>query len=130
MKEASQKQVRSMREYAKQCIREDNPDHIILHVGTNELSSENDAERVGKSVADPAKSLLSENWKVIISGIVPQNDQWNNKAEQVNNHLKQMWSGVIMDCINHFENFNLRRHLSNSKLHLNEKGLGNLTTCL
>ena len=119
-----------MREYAKQCISEDNPDHIIHHVGTNELSSENDAERVGKSVADPAKSLLSENWKVIISGIVPQNDQWNNKAEQVNNHLKQMWSGVIMDCINHFENFNLRRHLSNSKLHLNEKGLGNLTTCL
>ena len=51
-----------MREYAKQCIREDNPDRIILHVGTNELSSENDAERVGKSVADPAKSLLSENW--------------------------------------------------------------------
>ena len=50
------------------CIREDNPDHIILLVGTNELSSENDAERVGKSIVDLAKSLLSENRKVTISG--------------------------------------------------------------
>ena len=54
--------VRSMKDYAKPCIREDNPDHIILHVGTNELSSENDAERVVKSIADLAKSLLSESY--------------------------------------------------------------------
>ena len=54
--------VSSMKDYAKSCIREDNPDHIILHVGTNELSSENDAERVGKSIAYLAKSLLSESY--------------------------------------------------------------------
>ena len=56
--------VRSMNDYAKPCIRKDNPDHIILHVGTNELSSENVAERVDKSIADLAKSLLSENRKL------------------------------------------------------------------
>ena len=40
--------VRSMKNYAKPCIREDNPDHIILHFGTNELSSKYNTERVGK----------------------------------------------------------------------------------
>ena len=68
------------------------------------------------------KSLLSENWKVTISGIIPRNNQWNNKAEQVNNHLKEMCSSVNMEYIDHFKNFNPRRHLNNSKLHLNEKG--------
>ena len=114
--------VRSMKDYAKPCICEDNPHHIILHVGTNELSSENDAERVGKSIIDLAKSLSSKNRKVTISGIIPRNDQWNNKAEQVNSHLKEMCSSVNMDYIDHFKNFNPRRHLNNSKLHLNEKG--------
>ena len=66
--------VRSMKDYAKPCIREENPDHIILHVGTNYLSSENNAERVGKSIVDLAKSLRSENRKVTISGIIPRND--------------------------------------------------------
>ena len=68
------------------------------------------------------KSLLSENWKVTISGIIPRNNQWNNKAEQVNNHLKEMCSSVNMEYIDHFKNFNLGRHLNNSKLHLNVKG--------
>ena len=90
-------------------------------MGTNELSSENDAERVGKSIVDLAKSLF-ENRKVTISGIIPRNDQWNNKAEQVNNHLKEMCSSVNMDYIDHFKNFNPRRHLNNRNLHLNEKG--------
>ena len=119
--------VRSMKDHVKPCIREDKPDHIILYEGTNELSPENDAERVGKSIVDLAKSLF-ENRKVTISGIIPRNDQWNNKAEQVNNHLEEMCSSVNMDYIDHFKNFNPRRHLNNSNLHLNEKG--NLTTYL
>ena len=54
-----------MKDYAKPCIREENPDHIILDVGTNDLSSENNAERVGKSIVDLAKSLLSEIGKLL-----------------------------------------------------------------
>ena len=114
--------VRSMKDYAKACIRKDNPDHISLHVGTNELSSENDVERVDKSIVDLAKSLLSENRKVTISGLIPRNDQWKNKAEQVSKYLKEMCWSVNMDYIDHFKNFNPRRHLNDGKLHLNKKG--------
>ena len=83
-------------DHAKPCIREDNPDHIILLV----------AERVGKSIVDLAKSLLFESRKVTISGIIQRNNQWNNKAEQVNNHLKEMCSSVNMVYNDHFKNFN------------------------
>ena len=122
--------VRSMKDYAKPCIREENPDHIILHVGTNDLSSENNAERVGKSIVDLAKSLLSENRKVTISGIIPRNDQWNFKAEEVNNHMKEMCACAKIDYIDNFQNFNPRKHLNNSRLHLNDKGSYKLNNIL
>ena len=82
--------VRSMKDYIKPCTREENPDHIILHVGTNDLISDNSPERIGKSVVDLGKNLFHDNRKVTVSGITPRNDEWNNKAELVNNHLKEM----------------------------------------
>ena len=114
--------VRSMKDYTKPCTREENPDHIILHVGTNDLSSDNSPERVGKSIVDLAKNLFHDNRKVTISGIIPRNDEWNNKAELVNNHLKEMCKFSNIDFIDNSENFNPKKHLNNSKLHLNDKG--------
>ena len=73
--------VRSMKDYTKPCTREEKPHHIILHVGTNGLISENSPERVGKSVVDLAKNLFHDNRKVTVSSITPRNDEWNNKAE-------------------------------------------------
>ena len=111
-----------MKDYAKPCTREDNPDHIIIHVRTNDWSSDNSPERVGKSIVDLAKNLFHDNRKVTISGIIPRNDEWNNKAELVNNHLKEMCKFSNIDFIDNSENFNPKKHLNNSKLHLNDKG--------
>ena len=113
--------VRIMKDCAKPYIRHNNPDHITLHFATNELSSKNDAEIVGKSVVDLAKSLLSENCKVFIFGLILLNEQWDNKSEQVNNNLKEMCSSVNIDYIDHFKKFNQKKHLNNSKLHINGK---------
>ena len=49
--------VGSMKDYAKLCTREENPDHIILHTRTNDQISGNSPEPVGKSIADLAKNL-------------------------------------------------------------------------
>ena len=38
-----------MKDYSKPCIKGDKPDHLILHVGTNDLASENNSERAAKS---------------------------------------------------------------------------------
>ena len=72
--------IRSMKDYTKPCTREENPDHIILHVGTNDLNSDNSPERIGKSIIELAKNLFHDNRKVTLSGIIPRNDEWNNKA--------------------------------------------------
>ena len=54
--------------------------------------------------------------------IIPRNDHWNIKAEEVNNHMKEMCASAKIDYIDNFQNFNPRRHLNNSRLHLNDKG--------
>ena len=59
--------VKCMKDYAKPCIREEDPDHVILHVGTNDLNSDYNAERIAKSIVDVAKNLTSNQRKVTIS---------------------------------------------------------------
>ena len=97
--------VRSMKDYVKPCVIGENPDHIIIHIGTNDLNCENpdhiiirigtndlncekNPERVAKSIVDLAKGIASAKRKVTVSRIIPRNDEWNKKAEEVNQHLK------------------------------------------
>ena len=46
-----------MKDYVKPCIRENNPDHVKIHVGTNGLDSERETEMITKSIKDVAKSI-------------------------------------------------------------------------
>ena len=71
----SEAKVGSMKDYTKPCTREENLDHIILYVRTNDRNSDNSLERVGKSIVDSAKNLFHDNRKVTISGIIPRNDE-------------------------------------------------------
>ena len=75
------------KDYVIPCIRENNPDHVIIHVGTNELVSERQAEMIAKSVIDVIKSIRTNTSTVSISGKVPQKDNFNNKALNVNDEL-------------------------------------------
>ena len=59
-----------MKEYAKLCITENEPDHIIVVVGTNNSPSELNAERIAKSIIDLAKNSIKEQFT-----IVPQKDE-------------------------------------------------------
>ena len=114
--------VRCMEDYCKPCVRENDPDHIILHVGTNELNFEKSAEMCGKEIMDLAKSLITDKRTVSVSGIIPRNDEWNNKGSEVNNYLKRMCEESGMAFIDYVQHINPRKHLNRSKLHLNEKG--------
>ena len=71
--------VKCMKDYAKPCIRENDPDHTYIHVGTNELNSELLPERIAKSIVDLAKNIKSEKRSVSISGVVPCNDDLSQK---------------------------------------------------
>ena len=69
--------VKCMKDYVKPCVREKNPDYVILHVGTNELNSELPLEKRAKTIIDVAKNTQSYNQIGSISGIVPPNGNIN-----------------------------------------------------
>ena len=56
--------VKCMKDYVKPCIRNNSPDYVILHVGTNELNSELTPERIAKSVIDVGKNCQKKELSV------------------------------------------------------------------
>ena len=66
--------VRCMVDHVKPTIRDDKPDHVILHTGTNDLRSEKNASQIARSITELAMSLKDNDNSVIVSGIVPRND--------------------------------------------------------
>ena len=118
--------INCMSDYVKPCTRENNPDHIIFHVGTNDISSTKTPEFIARSILDLAKNVLSENCSVSVSNIIPRNDQWNNKVREVNDCLPRLCTNENISLIDHSRSIDPRKHLNNSKLHLNIRGSNKL----
>lgn len=57
------------------------PGYIILDVRTNNLASENNAERIAKSMVDLVKSPVKDYCSASISSITPKNDSLSIKVE-------------------------------------------------
>ena len=82
--------VTCMNDYVKPCICDNNPDHIIFHVGTNDIPTSKDPLAIAQSIVDLAKNVMTQDGSVTISGIILRNDQWNNKFREVNDSLARM----------------------------------------
>ena len=65
--------VQCMDDYKKLSIR-DEPDHFIVHVGTNDLNSEVSSKSIVESIADPAMSVKTEPHDISVSNIVLRTD--------------------------------------------------------
>ena len=72
--------VGCMPSHVKPTVIDFNPDHIIFHCGTNDLSSERTTSQVARSIIELALSLKSPDNKISISLIIPRNDNVNNKV--------------------------------------------------
>ena len=81
--------VRCLQNYVRPTLRE-NPNHIIIHVGKNNLVSNIPAEKVAESIIDLASTLKSDSCSVAISGIKMRNYKHRNKVAQVNRSLKRL----------------------------------------
>ena len=79
------------------------------------------SERIAKSIVDVAKNIQSDTRKVSISGILPRNDNFNNKAMEVNKELSKMCNREKLLFLEH-NNIKPKTHLNKSKLHLNRNG--------
>ena len=109
-----------MQDYVKPTLRE-NPDQIIVHVGTNDLASNKRPEQIAESIIGEATSLKSDTCDVLVSSITVRNDQHCKKVAQVHIFLKELCKEKNLYYINHDKKITVK-HLNGSKLHLNKKG--------
>ena len=112
--------VRCMKDYLKPSLRQ-NPDHVVLHVGTNDLDSDKDPELIAKSIVDLARTVKKDTCEVTISNIVVRNDKLKKKAEEVNAHLAVLCVQRNILLIDHAKTIK-PQHPNKNKLHLNVKG--------
>ena len=72
MRQFSGSKVTCVKYYVKPSIRENNSDHIIFHVGTNDVPSDKTLQVIAQSIVDLAKSVTNDNLQVTVSSIVPR----------------------------------------------------------
>ena len=108
----SSAKVNCMNDYVKPTLRDFNPEHIILHVGTNDLNSERTASQFAKSIIDLGQSLKTDTNTITISLIVPRYNNLNNK-------LVNMCKERNISYIDHVDAISPEHHLNESNLHLN-----------
>ena len=122
----AESKVICMNDYVKPCIHENNPDHIIFHVATNDIPTSKDPPAIPQSIVDLTKSVMTQDRGVTVSGIIPRNDQWKNKVREVNDSLTYMCENDNISFLDHSGSIDPRKNLNNSKLHLNVKGSNKL----
>ena len=76
-----------MKDHMKPSVRE-KPDHIILRIRTNDLNSVREPDLIAKSIIDLAVTMKSIFQNVSISNIIMRDGKFNDKAAEVNGHLK------------------------------------------
>ena len=111
-----------MKDYVKPSLRS-TPNHFILHVGTNDLNSNQTSEVIAKEIVDLATSLKNNQHDVSVSNIIlrTDNSKLNAKRCEVNRILSQLCQERNMYLIDHSKKIK-PNHLNKGKLHLNKNG--------
>ena len=114
--------VSCMEDYMKPALRNP-PDHFILHVGTNDLSSEKCSMEIAKSIINLARRLKNEIHDVSVSTIILRTDdkKLNEKGMEVNLHLKELSKEKNIFLIDNSRKIKAQ-HLNKGKLHLTKYG--------
>ena len=100
------------------------PQKIILHCGTNDLSSKQTPAEIAGNIVPLATEMKDEDNEIFVSGLVRRNDEFNGKAIEVNKFLSRKCSSQNITFTDN-SNIDERCHLNGSVLHLNYGG-----TCL
>ena len=106
-----------MLDYIKPTHKDYNPDVYLLHVGTNDLSSNKSLD-----ILNLANCLKLDNNTVTVSSIVLRDDENKRKADEVIIILGELCNANNVGTISH-RNINPKRHLNRSRFHLNDSGV-------
>ena len=106
----------------KPSLRKD-PNHIILHVGTNDLILDRTSQDIAISIVNLVCSMKGKNCAVSISNIILRTDnkKFSKKGQEVNTHLKDMCKEkniYLIDKTNKIK----AQYLNKGKLYLNKRG--------
>ena len=71
-----------MHDEMKPTVRDFDPDHIILHSGTNDVNYDRTSSQIAKEIINLALSLKSDKKKISISLLAPKSDKLNSKANK------------------------------------------------
>ena len=118
MKTFSGATVSCVEDYMKPSLR--NPlDHFILHVGTNDLSSEKCSMKIAESIINLSCRLKNKIHDVSVSTIILRTDdkKLNEKEMEVNLHLKELSKERNISLIDSSRKIKAQ-HLNKDKLHL------------
>ena len=119
VKSFSDAKVRCMEDYMQPTLRETSS-HVILDVGTNDVTTNQDPQQIAEGIINLAVKI-KRNCDVSISSITTRNDKYLRKAVDANRILKDRCREKKFHFINH-GNAIMVRHLNTSKLHLNKRG--------
>ena len=89
---------------------------LYLETTCSNICKDGELQMISKSVIGITKSSLKVYCNLSISSTVPRNEERNNKSQGVNRFLKKR------DFFNNSRFVKTRKHLNNSKPHLNNKG--------
>ena len=109
-----------MKGYLKPCIRENDPGHLIFHVGTKYVLS-GKTKKICRVIRVFDKGNKEEQTYVSVSSCSPCNGNWNSKLMEVNSYLKDLYESNIIPFMNN-RFINPKKHLNSYRLHLNPKG--------
>ena len=98
------------------------PDHLILHVGTNNRAM-NNAKDVANKITNRAAVVSQKGIKCSVSEIITRDDELWGKVKDINRILRE----CLPEHIKLISNDNIKvGHLNRSGLHLNARGTGAL----
>ena len=85
--------------YYKKPTQEKSPAETVIHVGTNDLSSDKETKDILNDIMQLAKSVKTDANKVAVSSILPKKDKFNSNAEEDNSHLQGICSSNNLPLI-------------------------------
>jgi len=103
------------------------PNRVVLHCGTNSLTTDETPEEITTQIIDLAKDIKNEINEVIVSSILPRRDEYDWKAEEVNGLLQTYFDeeNRSIKFLNHI-NLSKEKHISSDGLHPNWKGISQI----
>ena len=99
-----------------------NPNHVIVHVGTNEIRTKKTAEKIAIDIIKLCENLTNKDNTISVSGLVYRFENVNNeKIDKVNKKLKLLCTERNLHFISHSNIPPTSKYLADG-LHLTEQG--------